>query len=364
MKIGIVTFWTSEDNFGQMLQLYALQRILKKCNHLPTLIRTQSYSSKIGLKTKIKVLISRIIHLRFSKLGGKDFKLFLNENISYTNKIFFSPQDFSKSDLQYDAVICGSDVVWSEGIGTGDWGRLCFLDFVAAPIKKISYAASFGAPELSEKFSDFIKPMIRSFDAISVREESGVSICAKLGRSDAVAVCDPTLLLKKDEYEILLTSTKCGDQTAFAYFIGWDSDIPEREIKCYTKEKKWSFSRIDCQNYKMSFKQLFVKPKSIPEWLLAYRNAPCIFTNSFHGTIFALIFNKPFLFFPIKGTAQKLNNRVENLLGKFGLLDRIWNSNRTIQEQMDEHIDWNRVNNGIDEIRDFSLNWLERSLNM
>lgn len=364
MKIGIVSFWTSEDNFGQMLQLYALQRILKKNNHSPTLIRTQSYSAKIGLKTKIKVLISRIIHLRFSKLGGKDFKSFLNENVSYTNKIFFSQKDFSKSDLPYDAVICGSDVVWSEGVGTGNWGKLCFLDFVTAPIKKISYAASFGAPELSENFSDFIKPMVKSFDAISVREESGVGICANLGRSDAVAVCDPTLLLKKDDYETLLTSAKTGCQTAFAYFIGWNTGIPEREIKRYTKEKKWSFSRLDSQNNKRPFKQLFIKPKSISEWLLAYRLAPCIFTNSFHGTIFALIFNKPFLFFPIIGAAQKLNNRVENLLGKFGLLDRIWNPNKTIQEQMDNPIDWLHVNKNIEDFREFSMNWLERALNM
>ena len=364
MKIGIVTFWTSKDNFGQILQCYALQTLLKKMGHSSVLIRTSGIRSEThpSLKSKLKYSLRKVLHLDYLRYGGKDFDKFLEKQISFTEKIYHSKNDFTPSELNYDAIICGSDVVWSEGVGTGDWGKLCFLDFVTSPIKKISYAASFGAPELSKKFSEFIKPLIKSFDAISVREESGVDICSKLGRSDAVAVCDPTLLLKKDDYEILLTSTKSGCQTAFAYFIGWDTDIPEREIKCYTKEKNWSFSRLDSQNNKRSFKQLFVKPKSILEWLQTYRDAPCVFTNSFHGTIFALIFNRPFLFFPINGVAKKLNNRVENLLEKFGLMHRIWNPNKTIQEQMDNPIDWFQVNRNIEEFRFFSMNWLKSAL--
>jgi len=366
MKIGVVTFWKSRENFGQMLQLFALQSFLKKNGHSATLIRTSSLSRIPTLKTivkqKIKDILNIITPFNFQALGGKDFSSFLKTNVSYTDRVFYSPEDFTQTDLQYDAVICGSDVVWSEGVGTGGWGKLFFLDFVKAPIKKISYAASFGASELSGKFSDFIKPMIKKFDAISVREESGVSVCAELGRPDAVAVCDPTMLLRKDDYESLIPCHKNVSQTAFAYFIGWDTDIPEKEIKRYAKEKKWSFSRLDSQIHKRSFKQLFVEPKSIPEWLRTYRDAPCIFTNSFHGTIFALIFNKPFLFFPMKGAAQKLNNRVENLLEKIGLIRRIWNPTKSIQEQMDESIDWLQVNEKVEEFRCFSLNWLKNAL--
>jgi len=366
MNIGIVTFWTSKDNFGQILQLFALQTFLKKYGLSATLIRTSNLNSKtclkIRIKQNIKTVLDVITRLNFHALGGKKFDLFLKKNVSYTDKIFYSPKDFTQKDLQYDAVICGSDVIWSEGVGTGDWGKLCFLDFVTKPIKKISYAASFGASIISEHFSNFIKPMVKSFDAISVREESGVGICAKLGRSDAVAVCDPTLLLQKNDYEVLIKHSKSEHQIAFAYFIGWNTDVPEQEIKIYAKEKNCSYSRLDSQNNKRSFKQLFVKPKSIPEWLGMYKDATCIFTNSFHGTIFALIFNKPFLFFPIKGVSQKLNNRVENLLTKFGLIHRIWNSNKTIQEQMDDPIDWQEVNKNIEQFRNFSINWLKKAL--
>lgn len=366
MNIGIVTFWASKDNFGQILQLFALQNILKKNGHSAILIRTSNLNNKpsikIRIKKNIKAILNAVLPFNFQALGGKKFNLFLKKHISFTDKVFCSPQDFTSSDLQYDAVICGSDVVWSEGVGVGDWGKLCFLDFVTSPIKKISYAASFGASELSEKFFDFVKPLIKNFDAISVREESGVGICAKFDRLDAVAVCDPTLLLQKEDYEALFTASKNKHQTAFAYFIGWDTEIPEQEMKLYANENNWSFSRLDSQIHKRSFEQLFVKPKSISEWLQAYRDAPCIFTNSFHGTIFALIFNKPFLFFPIKGTAKKLNNRVENLLGKFGLMHRIWNPNKTIQEQMDDSIDWIQVNKDVEAFREFSLNWLKNAL--
>lgn len=366
MNIGIVTFWTSKDNFGQILQLFALQTFLKKNGHSAILIRTSNLNSKpcikIRIKRNIKAILNVVVPFNFQALGGRNFDLFLKKNVSFTDKIFYSSKNFTPTDLQYDAVICGSDVVWSEGVGTGDWGNLCFLDFVTAPTKKISYAASFGASELSKNFSEFIKPLIKKFDAISVREESGVDICAKLGRPDAVSVCDPTLLLQKSDYDNLLVPSNIEHQTAFAYFIGWDTEIPEQEIKQYVKENNWSFSRLDSQIHKKSLKQLFVKPKSIPEWLQTYRDAPCIFTNSFHGTIFALIFKKPFLFFPIKGAAQKLNNRVENLLGKFGLINRIWLPNKSIQEQMDKPIDWLQVYKNIEDFRIFSLNWLKIAL--
>lgn len=366
MNIGIVTFWTSKDNFGQILQLFALQTFLKKNGHSAILIRTSNLNSKPNIKTRIKQNIKAVLNVvvpfNFQALGGRNFDLFLKKNVSFTDKIFYSPKNFTSTDLQYDAVICGSDVIWSEGVGTGDWGKLCFLDFVTSPIKKISYAASFGASELSKKFSEFIKPLIKSFEAISVREESGVDICAKFDRFDAVAVCDPTLLLQKEDYEALLTTSKIKYQTAFAYFIGWDTEIPEQEIKQYVKENNWSFSRLDSQIHKRSFRQLFIKPKTIPEWLQTYRDASCIFTNSFHGTIFALIFNRPFLFFPIKGTAKKLNNRVENLLERFGLMHRIWNPNKSIQEQMDNEIDWLQVNKNIEDFRSFSMNWLKNAL--
>ena len=366
MKIGVVTFWNTKDNFGQILQLYAFQVFMRKCKHTPVLIRTSRLRGKVGFTIKIKQMIKSIMgimpFLNFQGVGGKHFDLFFKTNVSYTDKIFYSPSDFTKKDLDYDAVICGSDVVWGEGVGTGDWGKLFFLGFVPNKIKKISYAASFGASELSEKFSEFVAPMIKNFDAISVREDSGIGICAKLGRPGAITVCDPTLLLHKEEYESLFSPQKTSCQTSFAYFIGRNTDVPEQELLQYLKGKKWILSRLDCQNYNITLKKLFMKKKTISEWLMSYYNSNCIFTNSFHGTIFALIFNKPFLVFLQKGSNQKLNNRIEALLARLGVTNRIWNSNKTIQEQMEASIDWVQVNKQIDDFRNFSINWLKKAL--
>jgi len=362
MKIGIVTFWTSKDNFGQILQCYALQTLLRKMGHSPVLIRTKGSCSEIhsSLKLKIKSCVRKVLHLDCLRYGGKDFDKFLENQISYTEKIYYSKNDFTPSELGYDAIICGSDVVWSEGVGTGAWGELCFLDFFTCPIKKISYAASFGASSLSKAFADFAREKILNFDAVSVREWSGVDICAQLGRNDAVSVCDPTLLLKKEDYEKL--ATKIGRKVCFGYFIGWPTDIPVDEIRAYASKKNLKFSRLNCQISKSSIKNLLISPKTIPEWLATYANADCIFTNSFHGTIFAILFNKPFIFLPIKGSAAKLNNRVENLLNQLNLTERIWNSCISIKEQMDRSVNWEKVNADVEKWNHFSIEWLKNAL--
>ena len=114
-------------------------------------------------------------------------------------------------------------------------------------------------------------------------------------------------------------------------------------------------------NFKINKLQLF-KDDFVERFIFGISNCQAVLTDSFHGTIFALIFNKPFLFFPMKGAAQKLNNRVENLLEKIGLIRRIWNPTKSIQEQMDESIDWLQVNEKVEEFRCFSLNWLKNAL--
>lgn len=362
MKIGVVTFWQSTDNFGQILQGYALQRTLKAMGNAPVLIRTEKDQSSLTFLRKIKLFIHRLFHLSYLRSGGKNFRSFQKKYLSYSKKIYKSKGDFLPSDLTYEAVICGSDVVWSEGVGCGEYGELNFLSFVSKPIKKISYAASFGASSLSKEFSKFVKDKISDFDAISVREDSGIDICSHLGRCDAVSVCDPTMLLKKEDYDILLTSDR--RKCSFAYFIGWSTDIPEKEIIEYTLRKKLHYDRLDCQKSKKTLKSYFSKKKTIQDWLTSYSSADSIYTNSFHGTIFALLFNKPFLFFPVKGNAQQLNDRILNLLKKTDLLDRVWNSNKSIQEQMEQPIDWNRVNLAVEKWRMFSYDWLKKTLEL
>jgi len=362
MRIGVVTFWQSADNFGQILQGYALQRALKSMGNAPVLIRTERDQSSLPFSRKIKLFIHGFFHLPYLGSGGKKIRCFQKKYLSCSKKIYKSKGDFQPSDLTYEAVICGSDVVWSEGVGCGEYGELNFLSFVPKPIKKISYAASFGASSLSKEFSEFVKDKIFDFDAISVREDSGIDICSRLGRSDAVSVCDPTLLLKKEDYDILLSSDR--RKRSFAYFIGWSTDIPEKEIIEYTLRKKIYYDRLDCQKSKKTLKSVFSKKKTIQDWLASYSSADCIYTNSFHGTIFALLFNKPFLFFPVKGKAQQLNDRILNLLKKTDLLDRVWNPNMSIQEQMEQPIDWNRVNLAVGKWRTFSYDWLKNALEL
>lgn len=356
MKIGIVTFWQTRDNYGQILQCFALQEALRKNGHEPELIRT-NFSVELSFKVRMKNFLKKIVRFFSKKIYYGVVFEFWSKHVKYTKKIFLEKKDFSKEDLNYDAFICGSDVVWSENVGMGSFGEMCFLGFVSKPRKKISYAASFGSNELSDTFSFFVKEKIKDYHRVSVREESGVGICANLGRCDAASVCDPTFLLERVDY-MKLFSYKRERKFVLEYFIGWSTKVPEQEIEKFVLDNDMTVKRIFSQRKK---RKIFNR-MTVSKWLQKYSSANAVFTNSYHGTIFALIFNKPFIYFPLGGSAQKLNDRVINLLCKMDLVSRIWNPDKSIEEQVYEKIEWTRVNSKIIKWREFSINWLKNAL--
>ena len=153
------------------------------------------------------------------------FETFKKRYILSTHEVFKSYAQLCDSDEIYaDAYICGSDQVWNENfVMHDDNGRPWFLDFGSADTKRIAYAPSFGASALSQSYIKYITPMLKQFDAISVREVTGVELCRKAGRYDAVHVLDPTLLLDKKSYQEAFVNeelrTSIEGAYAFLYFL-------------------------------------------------------------------------------------------------------------------------------------------------
>lgn len=216
--IGILTLWESSDNYGQQLQCWALQRELVKLGQSPYLIRYDT-SLKIGGKAKLLHNLKRLIkffltHIIMSKNRLKvtndqvqeyntkneirKFKEFRDSNIIQSQAFYKNIKELRKQPPKADIYIVGSDQVWSYPLSYEE-SKAYFLDFGSSNVKRIAYAASFSLPSYPENLKRILKKQLEKFDAISVREKTGVNICRDID-VEAQLVLDPTLLLSKNDY--------------------------------------------------------------------------------------------------------------------------------------------------------------------
>lgn len=213
MKIGVVTFWQSKDNYGQHLQSFALQTYLKKMGHEPFLIRYKEnpqQSAHFQLKnickyvTKMPTYIKFILNQRKEKQnavvwqqqGGQEQRNlhgFLADNVMLTS--IMTEQELLANPPQADAYICGSDQIWA---GPAPY----YLSFAPDDAKKIAYAPSLGGlTHFKSEYEAMMIRLMKRLDFIGMREQSGVEVCHRLGFKEAVKVVDPTLLLRKEDYD-------------------------------------------------------------------------------------------------------------------------------------------------------------------
>lgn len=362
MKIAILT-QPLRANYGGILQNYALQQILIKLGHEPiTLAKNPiQYISHFRLILELpKRLFTKYILRKRKYIFSEQKKNKLVENESrilypfikkHINRVFVN--SYENIDYkQFDGFIVGSDQVWRP---LYNWNVLdkMFLSFIpkSCNIKQIAYAASFGTSEweYNEEQTKNCTELINRFDAVSTREIDGVDFCQKyLGYKDAVSVLDPTLLLDKTNYLELCTNIiPQGDNILFAYILDKNPLIIE-SIEEIAKRKglnlKLVSAHADCS-------------LSVEEWLAMFRDAKCVVTDSFHGTVFSIIFNKEF--YTIANQARG-ESRFSSLLFKLSLTDRMYNSISEIE--INRNIDWINVNNKLSELRDYSILFLKTNL--
>ena len=328
-KILILTLY-GNNNFGNKLQNYALQEYLKKINCNIT-IHTQKIKYNTMSESILKKIIWNIIHMfkilvsRFN-LREKKFREFNKKYINYTTK---TVSIFSNSSIDgYDAYIYGSDQIWNpNGVGK-------FNLFLGERTKNnISYAASFSSDFIPDSLKFKYKENLSKFLYISVREESGKEIVDELtGRKDCVVLIDPTMLLTASEWNKISNkpkqiSTLCsnGEKYILNYFLG--------ELK---EDRKKEINRIAREN---NCKIINILDKKDPfylcgpsEFLWLEKNAFLICTDSFHSSVFAILFKRPFIVFNRDdGQIGKnsMNSRIETLLKNFKLENRYYNGKIT-----------------------------------
>lgn len=386
MKIAILT-QPLIQNYGGILQCYALQTILQNMGHeVVVLNRTYNFSYKqiilqIGsliksvilkfiLRKKNKRLINPLLEnyrelLEYNSPDPKRVNSFKKQYIRLSKGLWTSKDlgNYCKQN-RFDVIIVGSDQVWRELYSP------CITDYFLGFLsnkdktKKIAYAASFGTSEnpISYEGIKLCKKHINKFDAISTREISGVKLVKELFNKDASLVLDPTLLLSAEDYIQLIKEddsvSEMPHDTLTTYIIDW-SHKKKKCIDGIAAELKL-LNRNDI--YPDDSSSYSFRMKSIPQWLASFRNARYVITDSFHGCVFSIIFRKDFA---VIINNERGSDRFTSLLRILELEDRIISvdDKESIMSVLTTPIAYANVERKIEDMGNVSLSFLNRYIN-
>lgn len=374
MKIGILT-QPLHTNYGGLLQAYALQETLKQMGHEPWILQREKMGCVVVCLRKTKEYIWNLMGREYVALTYKEFALiqqntdvFVERYISPKTKRINSKRCLKKTalNLNFEAYVVGSDQVWRPSYSPSIANY--FLDFAANEqnIKRVAYAASFGVDfwEYSRSEERKCTDLASLFNGISVREVSGVSICEKYLGVVAQHVLDPTMLLERSTYEKLVedANESQSDGNLFCYFL--DENKTKQQLVTHLASAlslqpffSMPKKRPTSQNLR-KYPDECIFP-SVTKWLRAFMDAEVVITDSYHGCVFSIIFNKPFWVLANKHRGMA---RFYSLLKSFDLEERLIASNETADIDVTLPINWEIVNARRDELKNVSLNFLNKHI--
>ena len=354
-KIGIATQYTDSCNYGGVLQAYALCSALKNLGYNAVQINYNSKGNPANHRIICKirngqifdVIYNRIKRL-YNKIVGSLFHI--SNDIKTRNQSFcgfrsaIPHTDIIYNDAtisscnEFDIYITGSDQVWRIG-SSNSFSIFYWLAFVNNNKKKISYAASISEKEFPEKLYSRVRKLLTDYSAISVREKQDKELLDKIiGKDKAKWVLDPTLLLKRNEWEQLCDENPFNDKRyVFTYILG-DNKKQRKTVTEWAKKNNRIIINIPyllgqyrgCDRKFGDIKKSDVTPNL---WLSLIRDADCVFTDSFHACVFSSIFHTPFYVFKRckDSSKESMNSRIYSLMELFGTEDRIIEDNAVIE---------------------------------
>lgn len=362
MKIGILTV-PFNNNYGGFLQAFALKRVLQDMGHEVVFInRRRNKGTEFNYKVIIKnILIKLGICKDKIKEISKYTEQFQKEYLYPYTEEYYTKQELKKClDYKFDFVVVGSDQVWrykSAGDSIDDF--FCnFLDGTNIP--HFSYAASMGTDELEypqEKIAVCSK-LLKGFKAISVREQSAADILKTyFDVKDVQVVIDPTLLLDKQVYIDLFKKKYDKPQKPyiFTYVLDEKEDLREA-INGFASKHEMDVVILRAQTGNLKEIKV-IEP--VEKWLSALYYADYVVTDSFHGVVFSIIFNKPFV---VYGNMRTGISRLDYLLGLLGIRERLMSSCNELPRLLETSISWENLNKQIDGKRESSLSFLKEAL--
>ena len=329
MKKAAILTYTHSDNYGALLQAYALKEALALSG-----VEAKALNYRVlPVKLNFKMFIKKILFSYFNNKYKKKFENF--RKLILENAPALGKDDLPPLNERFEVFITGSDQVWNFH-GNG-FDTAFMLDFVQDVNKKYSYAASFGRNDLPDSEKALAAPWLKQFKTISVREASAVPLAKELsGKEDVRADIDPTLLLSKEDWRKTAVMPKEKDfillylMSNNAAIIGFARDLA----------RKTGLKLIMLSTSPVPYKGVKVVCPTPQEWLGYFLNAKYIVTNSFHGLAFSINFNKDF-FVDLLPPPSMVNSRLENLLDLTGLRSRLISAGANLDTPAP---DWAEVN--------------------
>lgn len=358
-KVGHLTFHRA-INYGAILQTYALQQALNNLEVENEVIDYRckkiedTYKLFEGDIRSPKKLIGSLKRRRHILIKSIKIKRFIKNNINISKEKYISADELKDTNSIYDRFIVGSDQVWNDILT--DFDSNYFLKFVKDNNKKISYAASFGFDKVPERLEDSYRNLLKNYNNISVRENTGLDIVNKMINKKANIVCDPTMLIDKEQWGKLAKNNNY-EKYIFVYTMRESKSIYNYALNL-ANAKGLQLFLINATYKKIEgFKKL--NNCGIEEFLGLIKNAEYVITNSFHGVVMSSIFNKSF-FVELQSNGATGNSRIKQIISTLGLEDRYIIEGKNMLE--DSKINYSKVNSKILELRKDGYNFLKKSL--
>lgn len=363
-KIGILTL-PLHTNYGGLLQAYALQKYLNENGYNAVLLDRQwNISTKSHLKKIIKKVLFKNKEEELKEIR-KNTTYFTHNYILPKTKILDSEKKLRKTvdKLDLDAVIVGSDQVWRLEYTVG-FSNNYFLDFLESNnIKRLSYAASFGEDtwKHSKEVTEIVKQLLEKFNKVSVREDSSLQLCKDYFNIEAEHHLDPTMLLGRSHYEKIVKNEKEpdseGDVLIYMLDINEDRQKTIDDVVSHFKGKAFSINVKSTNANDNTEDRIY---PTVTNWLKGFMDAKYVITDSFHGSVFAILFNKPFITY---GNYERGLSRFNSLFRTFNLENRlILNYSELEKDILEQEIDWDAVNKTIETCRINSKKYFDKSI--
>jgi len=314
MKIGIITI-TQGTNYGNRLQIYAVQRVLEKMGYESRLILNQTgvNSVKHRLKKMVKIALG-IKSSREDYYREKSYKIFDKKYLRIEKKSLDENYGKSKLGFKYDVFLCGSDQVWNPY--TPYMNGIFFAD-IPGVRKRIAYAASFGVDVIPNEMVKQYSYWLNQFQEISVREESGKQIVDALSNKRATVLLDPTMLLDPAEWEKLeeMPEEFMHKKYVFIYFLGEINVKIKTFIEKTCEENRFELVDVLPAEYEKNYK---FNPS---HFVYLLHHAELVITDSFHAVVFSILFQKQFRVFDRVHGKVNMSSRLDTLLSYFELAE-------------------------------------------
>lgn len=374
-KIGIMTLFNN-NNFGAALQAYALQYLLNKNSYECEDISYSRVLPENNNITKIKKAIVAIKNVVFHPISmsrirkkKRTFKRFVDKNIGYSKRNY-NKFDIQESVNNYDCFICGSDNIWNKNLLDTSF----LLDFVPDKIKKIAYAPGMSTTELTNEQKKVMLPLIERIDYLSCREKIGCELIEKSIGRQVFNAMDPTLLLSSEEWTIISEESDINFNSDYVFAMIYGSSPAKCDfvnsigLKLNTGVVTVPFGTGVYNKEDLKFGTIRIYNAGPIEVLKLIKNSQFVITDTFHATVFSILFHKNFVSLRrFKNTNfSKLDQRIDGLLEKVGIgKERIiedLTDVKAIDKIISKGIDYSLVDLRLAEWRQNSINFLLNAL--